>query len=215
MLVRSFPMKSRKRLVCEVFVTFDTKQETPIAWWLLGRVVNSLDFCPVSLKSLSLLLLPVHTFFTKEGGDSESVNFTLPTLKTFLEVCSQKVSGHKPVACAIGFPKMHFFHEIVIFRSAKKRHKDIFSILHPLSLVIFATATVLAFVLLCNSRFNFHCYTQREAMPTHKYLGVINVRFLEVFLDQCILNKLTNTAISSSVISISLLYVLKPCGNQN
>ena len=40
--------------------------------------------------------------------------------------------------------------------------------LHPLSTVIFATATVLAFVLLCNSNFNFHCYTQHEAMPTQK-----------------------------------------------
>ena len=32
-------------------------------------------------------------------------------------------------------------------------------------MVIFATATVLAFVLLRDSRFNFHCYTQREATP--------------------------------------------------
>ena len=41
---------------------------------------------------------------------------------------------------------------------------------HPpsLSTVIFATATVLAFVLLHNSSFNFHCYTQREATPTQK-----------------------------------------------
>ena len=43
-----------------------------------------------------------------------------------------------------------------------------FPTLHPLSLVIFATATVVAFVLLCNSRFNFHCYTQCKAMPTQK-----------------------------------------------
>ena len=40
--------------------------------------------------------------------------------------------------------------------------------LHPISMVIFATATVLAFVLLRNSNFNFHCYTQCEATPTHK-----------------------------------------------
>ena len=40
--------------------------------------------------------------------------------------------------------------------------------LHPLSTVIFATATVLAFLLLRNSSFNFHCYTQREATPTQK-----------------------------------------------
>ena len=44
--------------------------------------------------------------------------------------------------------------------------RHFFSTLHPLSTVFFATA--LAFVLLRNSRFNFHCYTQREATPTQK-----------------------------------------------
>ena len=43
-----------------------------------------------------------------------------------------------------------------------------FFTLHPLSTVIFATATVLAFVLLRDSRFSFHFYTQREATPTQK-----------------------------------------------
>ena len=55
--------------------------------------------------------------------------------------------------------------------SAKKLCKSTFFFLptfHPLSLVIFATATVVAFVLLCNSSFNFHCYTQREATSTQK-----------------------------------------------
>ena len=54
-----------------------------------GGVVNSLDFCPW------LLLLPVRTFFTMEGGDSEFAKFTLPTLKGFLKSCSQNVSGNK------------------------------------------------------------------------------------------------------------------------
>ena len=45
----------------------------------------------------------------------------------------------------------HFFHPSIPFPS-----------------VIFATATVLAFVLLRDSRFNFHCYTQCEATPTQK-----------------------------------------------
>ena len=64
---------------------------------------------------------------------------------------------------------MHFSHEIVIFWSAEKWCKDtFFSTLHPLSLVIFATATVVVFLLLHNSRFNFHCYTQCEATPTQK-----------------------------------------------
>ena len=37
----------------------------------------------------------VCTYFTMEGGDSEFANFTLPTLKAFLEACSQNVSGNK------------------------------------------------------------------------------------------------------------------------
>ena len=51
----------------------------------------------------------------------------------------------------------------------EKRHKDtFFSTHHLLSPVIIATATVVAFVLLRDSRFNSHCYTQREATPTQK-----------------------------------------------
>ena len=42
-----------------------------------------------------LLLLPVRTFLTMEGGDSEFANFTLLTLKTFWEARSQNVSGNK------------------------------------------------------------------------------------------------------------------------
>ena len=41
----------------------------------------------------------------------------------------------------------------------------LFSYLSP---VFFANVTAVAFVLLCNSRFNFHCYTQCEAMYTQK-----------------------------------------------
>ena len=78
------------------------------------------------------------------------------------------MSGNKQylAARAIGCPKTYFFHELVIFWSAKKQCKDTF--FYPLSPVIFATATAVAFVLLRNSRFNFHCYTQREATPTQK-----------------------------------------------
>ena len=43
-----------------------------------------------------------------------------------------------------------------------------FPILHSLSPVILANTAVVAFVLLCNSRFNFHCYTQHEPTPTQK-----------------------------------------------
>ena len=50
----------------------------------------------------------------------------------------------------------------------KNDAKTLYSTLHPLFTVVFATAAVLAFVLLRNSSFNFHCYTQREATPTQK-----------------------------------------------
>ena len=66
-------------------------------------------------------------------------------------------------------PQNAFFlgtHDLLVSQKMTQRH--FFSTLHPLSTVIFATATVLAFVLLRNSRFNLHCYTQREATPTQK-----------------------------------------------
>ena len=47
-----------------------------------GGVVNSLDFCPASLKSIGCFYFRG----TMEGGDSEFANFTLPTLKAFFVV---------------------------------------------------------------------------------------------------------------------------------
>ena len=64
---------------------------------------------------------------------------------------------------------MHFFprtRDLLVSQKSTQRH--FFSTLHPLSPVIFATAVMVAFVLLRNSRFNFHCYTQRDATPTQK-----------------------------------------------
>ena len=117
-----------------------------------------------------LLLLPVRTFFTIEGGDSEFVNFTLPTLKAFLEARNHNVSGNKQelVSRAIGCPRTHFFTNLQSSGQPKNNTKTLFSTLHPLSQVIFATASVVAFVLFHSSRFKFHCYTQREATPTQK-----------------------------------------------
>ena len=67
-------------------------------------------------------------------------------------------------------PPNTFFYELAIFCSEKTpTQRHFFSpTLHPLTTVIFATATVLPFVLLRDSRFNFHCYTKREATPTQK-----------------------------------------------
>ena len=66
-------------------------------------------------------------------------------------------------------PQNAFFlwnRDLLVSQKMTQRH-FIFT-LHPLSTVIFATATVLAFVLLRNSSFNFHFYTQCEATPTQK-----------------------------------------------
>ena len=66
-------------------------------------------------------------------------------------------------------PQNAFFlrtHDLLVSQKTTQRH-FLYS-LHPLSTVIFATATVLAFVMLLDSKFNFHCYTQSEATPTQK-----------------------------------------------
>ena len=57
--------------------------------------------------------------------------------------------------------------------------KTLFSILHHLSPVILANATIVAFVLLRYSRFSFHSYTQREQAPTQKSAGKWQLRPLE------------------------------------
>ena len=124
-------------------------------WVIQAGVVNSLDFCPASL------LLPVRTFFTMAGGDSEFANFTLPTIKTFLEARSQNVL----------YDASKSFSFSTNSRSSGQEKNDAKTLFfHPPSRfpAIFATATVVAFVLLRSSRFNFHCYTQREATPSQK-----------------------------------------------
>ena len=106
----------------------------------------------------------MRTFFTVEGGDSEFANFTLPTLKTFLEARSQNL-----LLVLYDAPKRTFSTNSRSSGQPKNEAKTLFSpTLHPLSPVILATATVVAFVLLRNFRFNFHCYTQHEVMPTQK-----------------------------------------------
>ena len=106
-------------------------------------------------------------FTAVESGDSEFANFTLPTLKAFLEARGHDVSGNN-CSCYRMPQNAFFFYELAIFWSAKKRRKDFISTLYPLSTVFFTTATVLAFILLRDSRSNFHCHTQREATPTQK-----------------------------------------------
>ena len=75
------------------------------------------------------------------------------------------------ITCCLGYRMLQnkmllWTCDLLVSQKTMQRH--FFSTLHPLSMVIFATATVLAFVLLRDSRFDFHCYTQREATPTQK-----------------------------------------------
>ena len=60
-----------------------------------GGVVNSLDVCPATFQSLGCLYFRCIPSLTMEGGNSEFANFTLPSLKAFLEACSHNVSGNK------------------------------------------------------------------------------------------------------------------------
>ena len=69
---------------------------------------------------------------------------------------------------AIGCPKHIFSANLRYSGELKNDVNKLFSTLHRLSSVIFATATVASFVLLRHSRLNFHCYTQREPTPTQK-----------------------------------------------
>ena len=61
-----------------------------------GEVVNSLDLCPASLKSLGYFYFRcvLSSQCIMVGGDSEFTNFTLPALKAFLE-SRNHVSGNK------------------------------------------------------------------------------------------------------------------------
>ena len=52
----------------------------------------------------------------------------MPTLRAFLKVHSQNVSGNKQwlVACAVGWQFFYFFHKLVVFWLVKKWCKDTF-----------------------------------------------------------------------------------------
>jgi len=102
-------------------------------------------------------LLPVCTFFTMEGGDSEYEKFTVPTLKAFLK--SQSVCQARNCCLCYRMPKYTLFpcnHDFLISWKKMQRHFP-----HPPS------------PFLCNFcirnrsgiRFNFQCYTQCEQKP--------------------------------------------------
>ena len=63
-------------------------------WAVQAGLLTPLTFARHRLSPLAALL-PVRTFFTMEGGDSEFAHFTLPTKKIFFEDRTQNVSGNK------------------------------------------------------------------------------------------------------------------------
>ena len=84
--------RSRMSLIYHLFFfssLFSLTHESDLSFLLvlfcLAHSFSATPFCP----------LVAFTFFTMEGGDNESAYFTLPTLKAFLEACSQNVSGNK------------------------------------------------------------------------------------------------------------------------
>ena len=68
------------------------------------------------------------------------------------------------------------------------------SIIYHLSPLILAN-TLVAFVLLRNSRFNFHCYTQREPTPTQKSVRKRQLRPFATSCEECVEGILTGTCV--------------------
>ena len=66
-------------------------------WAVQAALLTPLTFAQHCLSPLAAFTSSAYFLHnqTMEGGDSEFANFTLPTLKTFLETCSQNVSGNK------------------------------------------------------------------------------------------------------------------------
>ena len=94
-----------------------------------------------------------------EGGDSEFANFTSP--KTH--------SPPPPPPLSLSLSQIRDL--LVSQKIDSKTLFFFFSTLRPLFPVVSATATVVAFVLLRNSRFNFLCYTQRGPEVTLRPLA--------------------------------------------
>ena len=128
-----------------------------------GGVVKSLDFCLVSLKSLDC-------FWCILSSQWKAVTMYLQILHCQVQrhfwrlvrvVVRMCLATSSNLLLVIYDAPKRIFAPMKLRSSGQPKNdaKTFFSpTLHPLSLIIFTTATVAAFVLLCNSRFNFHCY---------------------------------------------------------
>ena len=62
-------------------------------WAIQAGLLTPLTFARHRLSPLAAFTSGA--YFTIEGGDSEFANFTLPTLKAFLEARTHNISGNK------------------------------------------------------------------------------------------------------------------------
>ena len=95
-------------------------------------------------------------------------------------------------------PKRIFLRTRDLLVSQKTMQRHFFSTFHPLSSVIFATAIVLAFVLLRNSKFNLHCYMQHEAMPTQKLAWKCTATSRDLLRERLQMHSLQQTSFAES-----------------
>ena len=65
-----------------------------VYWAIQAGLLTPLTFARHHLSPLAAFTSGAY-FLHNEGGDSEFANFTLPTLKAFLEARSHNVSGNK------------------------------------------------------------------------------------------------------------------------
>ena len=133
------------------------------------RVVNSLDFCPASLKSLGCFYF--HCILSSQW---KAVAVNLRVLhcqlsrhfwRPIVRMCLATNSNLLLLLCA---SKHIFSTNSWSLVSQKMMQRHFFPTIRPLSPVFFAIGTMVAFLLLHNSRFKFHCYTQHEATSTQK-----------------------------------------------
>ena len=138
----------------------------------------SLDFCPASLKSLGSFYFRCILSLQRKAVTVNSRILHCQLQKHFwrpvVRMCL--VASNNLLLVLQDAPK-NFFSSFFLssFFSTNSRSSDLpkndaDTFFHPPSPFHgnFAAATVVAFVLLRNSGFNFYCYTQREATPTQK-----------------------------------------------
>ena len=131
-----------------------------------GGVVNSLDFCPGSLTSLGCFYFRC-VFSSQWKAVTVNLRILHCQLRPVVIMCLA-ISNNLLLVLQDAPKRIFFLRTRDLLVSQKTTQRHFFPTLHPFSTVVFATATVLAFVLFRDSRFNFHCYTQREATPTQK-----------------------------------------------